>query len=760
MKNYFKNIANYCILVCSFCYSLVAQNQVVLKGNIVGGGDVLTYATILVHGNNEITQSDEKGNFKLSLASAEKYRLEISYLGFATLDTIIYLTSGIDNLRFELTQDLRLIDEVVVTGTMKETTKDKSPVNIDIITPRLFQKTSTPNLFEAAGLINGVRPQNTCNVCNTGEIQINSLGGPYTLVMIDGMPIVSGLASVYGLMGIPVGMINRLEIAKGPASALYGTEAMGGVINIITKDACAEDHKLYLDYYITSWLENNLDLSKKFNLSKDIHLLSGLNVFWYDNPLDKNNDGFTDLAVQKRISFFNKLDIDRSDGRDFSIALRGVTEERWGGQIGWNNSFRGGDSVYAESIKTNRVELISKYQWNLPQRVFTQFSYNYHHQDSYYGLSPFFAKQSTAFIQTYTDFKWNGRHDILVGINYKHLWFDDNTSATFDPITEKNMPQLLHTSGLFIQDEFPLDKFGKHQVLMGMRLDYNNIYKWIPSPRLAYKWSPGWKHIFRFNMGTGFRIVNVFTEDHMALSGARTVIFQEQIEPEKSVNASLSYIGKLPLSNNQLLTFDISSFYYHFTNRIIPDYDTDPNLILYANLDGYAFNRGGALSVQYDPDTKTKFSAGITYTDVQYADRNASGTLEKQRQLFAPRLSGNYQVSHEFGNSGLKADITGSFTGPMRLPVFPNDFRPEFSPWFTILNFQMTKTFSTGWDLYVGCKNLLNFVPYNPLMRPFDPFDKHVDDPVNNPEGFTFDPSYAYASLQGIRFHVGIRRNI
>ncbi|HRD37065.1 MAG TPA: TonB-dependent receptor plug domain-containing protein, partial [Bacteroidia bacterium] len=93
------------------------------------------------------------------------------------------------------------VEEVVITGTLKEISKDDSPVNIDIITPKLFQKTATPNLFEATSLVNGVKPQINCNVCNTGDIHINGMEGPSTLILIDGMPIVSGLSSVYGLMG-------------------------------------------------------------------------------------------------------------------------------------------------------------------------------------------------------------------------------------------------------------------------------------------------------------------------------------------------------------------------------------------------------------------------------------------------------------------------------------------------------------------------------------------------------------------------------
>src|ERR1041385_1507951 len=129
------------------------------------------------------------------------------------------------------------LEEITVTGTLQEIKTSESPVKVEIISPKLFQKNPSPNLFQAVGMVNGVKPQINCNVCNTGDIHINGMEGPYTMILIDGMPIVSGLSTVYGLMGIPNSIVERIEIMKGPAGALYGSEAMGGIINVITKNA-------------------------------------------------------------------------------------------------------------------------------------------------------------------------------------------------------------------------------------------------------------------------------------------------------------------------------------------------------------------------------------------------------------------------------------------------------------------------------------------------------------------------------------------
>jgi len=725
-----------------------------VKGKVLDeSGKPLEFVAVALKGTAFSANSGPKGVFEISDVPAGKYTLLVASVGYAAKELTLNVPGK--ELKVILIHNSTL-KEVVVTGTMKEVSKDDSPVNIDIITPKLFQKTSTPNLFEATSLVNGVKPQLNCNVCNTGDIHINGMEGPYTLILIDGMPIVSGLSSVYGLMGIPASMIERLEIAKGPAASLYGSEAMGGTINLITKNV-SRAPKFYVDYYGTSYLENNLDLSTKFRLGKKAHWLIGTNTYYYDDIVDKNKDGFTDVTLQKRISLFNKINFDREDNREFSIAARYVYEDRWGGETNWNANFRGGDSIYGESIYTNRAEIISKYQWPVKEKIFTQVSYNLHDQDSYYGTTPFMAFQSTGFAQTYWNKQLGTRNDFLLGISYKSLWFDDNTLITQSSDGSINEPNLSNTIGVFAQDEIILDSLSKHKLLLGFRGDYNDVYKFIPSPRIAYKWSPRYNFIFRANFGTGFRIVNVFTEDHAALTGAREVVFINKIKPEQSYNGSLNMVYKMKVNSANMIIWDAGVFYYHFTNKIYANYDEDPNKVIYDNLDGYAFSRGASLNASLAGTGNFKFILGATYADVMNFTRDSTGNYESSWQLQSPRWSGNIIVGYNIPKLDLKIDVTGNWYGPQRLPILPNDYRPEFSPWFCLLNLQVSKTINNKLEIYAGGKNLLNFLPKDPIMRPFDPFDKTAGDAVSNPNGYTFDPTYNYAPIQGIRAYFGVR---
>lgn len=643
------------------------------------------------------------------------------------------------------------IEELVVTGTLRPVSRSASPIPVEVFTQAYFRKNPTPSLFDAVGMINGVRPQLNCNVCNTGDIHINGMEGPYTLILIDGMPIVSALSTVYGLSGIPNSMVERLEVVKGPAASLYGSEAMGGIINVITKNA-KNAPRFSADIMATSWQEYTADISLHNNLCKKVAMLSGISYFNYSRPYDKNKDGFTDIALQKRTSIFNKWNLERSDNRIASLAARYVYEDRWGGQLDFRPRIRGNGDIYGESIYTRRWEAIGQYQLPFREKIMTQFSYNNHYQNSWYGTTSYKALQQVAFAQAYWD-KTVGSHQLLSGFSFRYTCYDDNTPGTASE-SGSNTPVHSPLPGLFIQDEWSLGK--NHVLLLGYRYDYDKNHGSIHSPRIAYKWNPGDAHTLRGSFGTGFRVVNLFTEDHAALTGSRKVEIAETLRPERSYNANLNYVWQFPAGNN-FINLDITAFYSYFTNKITGDYETDPDKIIYRNLNGHAVSQGISANTSMTFSIPLQIMLGITWMDVyQMNDIDQSGTIRRIPQMFAPGWSGNFTVSYTLP-ARFTLDLTGQFNGPMHLPLQPHDFRQGKSPWFCLANIQLTKKAGKSLELYGGIKNIFNFTPGNVYMRPFDPFDKYVNDPVNNPYGHTFDTEYNYAPLQGTRLFAGIR---
>ena len=757
MKIYLK------IFLLIFSITCNSQNNS-LAGKISDGLENLSYVNIYIQNTKLGASSNEDGYYQIKNIPSGTYKIVVSSLGYKTKTTKITFNKNENEKiiqNFSLVSDNSL-DEIVVSGNLRPVSKSASSVPVDVYSKSFFKKNPTPSIFESLQNVNGVRPQLNCNVCNTGDIHINGLEGPYTFVLIDGMPIVSGLSTVYGLTGIPQALIQRVEVVKGPASTLYGSEAVGGIINIITKKP-SNSPMLFVDSFSSSWEEINTDIGFKYNASKKIQGLLGINYFNYQNIIDNNNDNFTDLTLQNRISIFNKLNIERRNNKLFTVAFRYVYEDRWGGETNWNKSFRGTDLVYGESIYTSRWETFGTYELPATENIRLQFSANGHHQDSFYGTDSYKADQLIAFGQLIYNKKIKKKHDLLFGIAYRYTTYDDNTFATSESDGETNKPSVIHLPGVFLQDEISLTN--QHKILIGARYDYNSLHGTIFSPRVNYKWnSKNNKNILRFSIGNGFRVANIFTEDHAALSGAREVVFEGELSPEKSWNANVNFVKKTSI-NNTLISLDASGFYTHFNNRILPDYETDSNKIIYANLNGFSVSKGLSLNSDISFPLGLTMNIGATLMDVSINENNI-----KKRQLLTESFSGVWSISYNLKKSRIKIDYTGNLYGPMKLPLLSElDPRRGESPWFSIQNIQITKNIGTSWEMYGGIKNILNFTPANnSIARSFDPFDSGVDfnsngeaiATTNNPYALTFDPSYVYASNQGIRGFLGLRYTI
>ena len=735
--------------------SIYAQNKGSITGKITSEGEPLAFVNVYLGNTTKGSTTDKNGNYTITDLNYDTYTIYASFTGFKTKKQRLTISKPSTVLNFDLNESESL-DEIVISGTLKPISRRDSPVPVEVYSTTFLKKNPTPSIFEAMQNVNGVRPQINCNVCNTGDIHINGLEGPYTLVLIDGMPIVSGLSTVYGLSGIPNSLIEQIEIVKGPASSLYGSEAVGGLINVITKSP-DKASKIFADGFVTSWGEVNADLGFKANISDKTSLLVGVNYFNYSNPIDNNNDNFTDLTLQDRISVFQKWNFKRKNNRVFDVAGRFFYEDRWGGEMQWNKSYRGGDEVYGESIYTTRYELLGNYQLPVKENMFLQFSYTDHDQNSVYGDTPYLAQQRIGFTQL-TWYKTYNKHDILVGTAARYNYYNDNTTAT-DTADEVTIPSV------FIQDNIAFNS--KSNLLLGARYDYDERHGSIFTPRIAYKYKSDNETILRFNAGTGFRVVNLFTEEHAALTGARDVIIAEELEPERSYNINFNYLKTFYTKNHNIFTIDASAWYTYFTNVILPDYDTNPNEIIYDNLDGHAITTGVSANLDISFTNGLKVLVGATLQDVTQTEDG-----ETSKQILTESFSGTWGVSYTFYNPKIALDYTGNIYGPMRLPLLSDlDPRSEYSPVWSIQNIQATYTLA-DFEIYGGVKNILDWTPNkgNPFIiaRADDPFDKNVEFDNNgdviatadNPYALTFDPTYVYAPNQGRRLFVGLRYNL
>ena len=229
------------------------------------------------------------------------------------------------------------------------------------------------------------------------------------------------------------------------------------------------------------------------------------------------------------------------------------------------------------------------------------------------------------------------------------------------------------------------------------------------------------------------------------------------------------------------LNVDASAWYSHFTNQIIPDYDSDPNKIIYKNLDGYAASQGVTLNLELNSGHRFKSLLGVTLQEVKKTETGIDGKKTSIQPVLTEKWSGTWALTYQLPAAGMTIDYTGNIYGPMRLPLLSaNDPRPASSPVWSIQNIQVSKLLGKKVEVFGGIKNLLNWTPAKNtpfiIARSDDPFDKKIDYngdgkvdtdangnvlvTTENPYGLTFDPAYVYAPNQGLRVFAGVRFNI
>ncbi|MDP4844019.1 MAG: TonB-dependent receptor [Salibacteraceae bacterium] len=749
------------LLLCFlFFVSLLIQAQSSVSGQLLEAKSsaALPFANVVLKGTSIGASSNEIGIFTIQNLSPGSYELQVSVLGFKTKTLSFELVENqtLDLGKIYLQEDMLGLNEIVITGTMRETFVADSPVKIDVITvERLTNNLPATNLMEGLALVNGVQEVVACGVCNTNSISINGLPGAYTAVLMDGSPIYGNLASVYGLNGIPTQMIDRIEVIKGPNSTLYGSEAIGGVINIITKKP--EDQPLITaDFMGTSHLEafGNLALSGKV---KKWSQSTGVNWSYLNKIDDANGDGFSDQVSMDRFSALSKWSLGRPNHKRFTITGKLYFEDRRNGvedylQNRAYRTIRGSKSVYGESIYTKRLEVFGTYDFQVKANLRFDYSFSLHDQDSYYGAAQYLANQTVGFSNLVYTKPWR-KHTLLAGFTNRYQFYDDNTVATNEAFN--NAPMHQYIPGIFAENEW---KFGARITLLtGLRLEYYDTHGLIPAPRLSAKYNLSEWTSLRANFGTGFKIVNLFTEDHAFITGQREVVIEESLNPERSWNISGNFHHVYTWRNSQG-SIDVDAFYTDFNNIIQPNYDV-AGKIIYANGTSGAQTMGASINLNQQFDFPLAYNLGFNTN--RAAIMSQSGVLKPIE--FAPILSGVLTVNYSFRKWKLDVAYTCQFTGPMQLPeVYDLDVngepmqvaRPTKSEAFALQNLQITKRFKQkSWKLYGGIQNLGNYKQaYSPLSGYNDP---------NFASGFSpyFDTSYAYSSLHGREFYLGVRFN-
>ncbi len=734
------------VLLLFLPYLAFAQNQTgQIKGTVLSKGEAVIGVNIGIRELQKGTSTDANGFYHIGNIPIGSYTLEVSSVGFKKYSQTVEVQAGKTlRLDIELEESTLELDQVVVTGTMRKTYVKDSPVKVSVVkSEQLQQGKISANIMDLISSVNGLSTQLNCGVCGTNAIRINGVEGPNTAVLIDGMPIMGALASVYGLNGISPSIIDQVEVIKGPQSTLYGTQALGGVVNIITKNP-ATTPTFSADVYGKSTEEGNVNLAYSPKIGRFEGFLSG-NVVRLENYFDKNGDDFNDLVKQSRVSLFGKGTLlGENMEQRLNVATKLYSENRTGGLQEFSDDLRGSDQIYGESIYTNRFELMTDFRpAGLNEQLKFSGAVTYHDQDSYYGTDWYDAQQGIIFGQATWDQSIGNHFKLLSGATLRYETYNDNTPATSDGLDRRWIP------GIFSQGELTVSNF---TFLGGLRIDHHSEHGYVTAPRLSTKFSPTDLTTFRASAGTGFRVVNVFTEDHAALTGSRDVVFNENLDPERSKSITASFEQIIPFGTNPM-TVSLDGFYTHFSNKIIPDYDQDPNLIVYENLDGFSVTRGFSVDVDQNfTAIPFSYNASITIMDV-YTDENG----QKRALTYAPEYTGTFGATYDIRSLDLSLGYNSNLVGPKRMPnSYTENFgRDPWSPAYSTHDLKITKEFSDvnsdngiGFEVYISAENIFDYTQGSPLVD------------ARNPFGPDFDTIYTWGPIVGRAFSLGARLNL
>ena len=720
-----------------------------IAGRVYDSNTALEFATISVLKTSYAASADSNGYYQINNIPVGKYQVRVSYLGYENAQQEVSIEAGkTATLNITLVPLSSKLNEVVITGALKQVTKLESVTPVDVYTAKFFQRNPVTNLFDGLYNVPGLFADVDNGVSNTTDVQINGLEGNYTMYLIDGVPALSSLAGMYAINAFPMNIIDKVEVVKGASSTLYGSEAMAGVINIKTKDPRSAP-RFSANVYLTSMLESYADFSTKYKLGKATAMLS-VGTENFNTKWDVDKDGFLDIPYINRFNIYNKVALYRKDDKIANVYARYLYEDRFGGDKTMSPRWRGSTAKYGEAITTSQWQMGLQYQLPVAEKVMLQLDYTEHRQGAYYGPNKYDGIQLSGFSQLTWSKKIDSINDFLLGAAYRLMYFEDNTPLS-DP-ANTGYARLVHMPAIFFEDEITIAH--RHMIVLGARVEYSNRSNFAITPRLNYKWmSQNRKNVLRAGVGTAYRMPNVLNEGIGAMNGSRGILLEEDLKPESCISVNLNYTRVQEVKGG-LLNIDASVFYTYFFNYIDPEYDEEPGYISYSNSKG-ATAAGFSINADFTFNYPLKVGVGLVYNYVFEVEEGENGEKEREAPAHQPPFIGNFYLSYTFAAPQLSIDWTGNLVTPMKLSTVPDDERPEKSPVYTIQNVQITKKFKNGIDIYFGIKNLFNFIQKEPILRPNDPFNQNVA--VNNPNNYRFDTTYGFTTTQGIKGFFGLR---
>ncbi len=741
----------------------------VIKGSVMDkrSGQPLPLANIVLERTTMGAATDPEGIFFILDVPQGSYQVRATMMGYKSASRTVQVQAGRTvTVSFELRETPIPLDAIVVTGTRTPKTIKDVPVRTELISARMIEEKGATQLYEALEAQPGIRVEQQCSNCNFSILRVEGLEGGYAQVLIDGQPIFSGLAGVYGLQQIQTGHVKQIEVVKGAGSALYGSDAIGGVVNVVMKDPSPRPSlSLGLSlgthatnsFHVDGSLRNDR-LGLIFSAQKDMANAidqTGGDQAPYD---DIGQDNYTDrvetdnFGAGVKLHWFDPL----GTGSRIKIHGRAISEFRRGGHLDtWDDPF----DPDSEQIRTTRYETGLGLEKTFPRgnRLELNVSFVNHDRNATNGAAWDKAIEAgmlddelnfTPQGQTYVDeygfeqfrTEWYpqpfilneklflldvvhayplGKHTILAGAQYRKSDLEQD-------INRSQSNKCADDLGFFVQAD--LMAMPVLELILGARYDMHQSEDDLTggqydettiNPRLALRYSVSSDLVIRANLGTGFRVPYLFSEDMHLCASAPRIYKGPDLEAEKAVSMSVGgdfYRADYRLGFNVFRTRirDKVEFVSADDQPIPAGYDYKWSNVGDAYTQGAELTLGGTLLPGLEAKTD------VVYTDARFEEprydqqsypSSDDGWKQSDRIPRSPEWTGSAQLTYRPGPWTFL--INGSYTGSMYIDHTPEDdpgqLVIEKTDPFAIFGAKISRRMSGGWALFVGAKNLFDY---------------------------------------------------
>ena len=657
-------------------------------------------------------------------------------------------------LAFTITFSQEKLEDVKVTGKQKGIKKSLTKTaNTTLVSSKELLKAACCNLAESFETNPSIDVNFSDALTGTKQIKMLGLTSPYLMITEENIPSVRGASQAYGLSFTPGTWVESIQITKGAGSVVNGFESISGQINTeLIKPA--SDIPFFLNAYGST--DSRFELNTHFN--KKVSDKWATSLFVHGNARvaknDMNDDGFLDNPLGRQLNVANRWQYSNPEtGWVTFLNARYMRDEKQTGELDFNpDRDKLTTNYWGSEIVTDRFDFSSKVGYvfkDMPyQSIGFQNAFSNHNQESYFGLNQYNIKQQSYYSNLiFNSIISNTMHKFSTGLNFTY-----DKHAEFVNLVD--VSRIDNSVGAFF--EYTYDDADKFSYILGGRFDYQNRLGAFFTPRLHVRYNPWEKSVFRFSAGRGKRAANIYAENQQLFASSRVFSILDSngkiygLDPEIAWNYGVSFTQNFKLFGKSA---DVTLDFYRtdFQNQAVVDVMQSPQEVLFYNLKGDSY--ANSLQIDFNYEIVKHFNLRTAYKYYDISTDYLSGSFQRPLQA-KHRLFGNLEYETHIKEKGQqwKFDFTLNWLGKQQLPYtgtnLPEDRMPEFSPSFSVMNAQITRTFSSTFEMYIGGENIGNYRQDKAILGANDPF------------GTSFDTSIVYAPVFGQMYYAGLRFKI